>query len=329
MTGCTDPSLILPHFVFPEDDLACKHLGLGAAALQYAAMGFALIPLRRGQKRPHEMLGDRGGIKHATTDLVQITQWWAQDRAANIGIATGSVNRLLVLDLDTKHGTDGVTIFGNYVRQYGLDFPAAPWVSTPSGGAHVWLRSLTARVPDRTGRNAIMPGVDVRGEGGLVVAPPSMLAGEEGTARPGEHSAGQGAPRSYGWHGCACQAVAAAPAWLEHALATWGPGGLEQASGKHGDATVPDLDELKRTGVPKGGRNDTLYRLACRLWRQLGNYGEVMAGLREVWAAGDTTGMPESDLRTIADSARRFVQAQQADEVAQRAARLAGLGFRL
>jgi hypothetical protein len=317
------------HMTFDNDDPVCQQIGLGAAALRYQQLGFAVIPLRTGQKRPHEVLGNRGGIHHASRDPADVWRWWGEAKSANIGIATGSVNRLLVLDLDTKHGTDGVTIFGDYVRQYGLEFPAAPWVRTPSGGAHIWLRSLTAQVPDRTGRSAIMPGTDVRGEGGLVVAPPSMLAGQEGTARPGEHSAGQGAPRPYVWHGCACQALAAAPAWLEHALATWGPGGLEQAAGKHGDLTVPDLDELRQTGVPKGGRNDTLYRLACRLWRQAGNYGEVMAGLREVWAAGDTTGMPESDLRTICDSARRFVQAQQADEVAQRAARLAGLGFRL
>ena len=84
---------------------------------------------------------------------------------------------------------------------------------------------------------------------------------------------------------------------------------------------MPELEELKRTGIQRGQRNAVLYRLACQLYRRLptaAGWAELVA----VWQAGDTTGMTESELRVIADSARRFIAAQVSREaaVAERAA---------
>src|SRR5436189_1424247 len=75
---------------------------LGEAALTLAReCGFAVFPLRAGSKVPLM----NGGFYNATTDLDQVGRWWRKWPHANIGIATGPVSGLLVVDLDPKNGS--------------------------------------------------------------------------------------------------------------------------------------------------------------------------------------------------------------------------------
>lgn len=135
-------------------------------ALKYAALGFAVFPLKPHTKVP----ATPDGFKSATTDIEQIKSWW---RAApyNIGIATGAASgNLLVIDLDIDKdkGKDGKRAAMQWLKEHGKDFPKTAIARTGRGGLHMLFYG--------NGRNKtdLLPGVDVRGEGGYIVAPPSI-----------------------------------------------------------------------------------------------------------------------------------------------------------
>lgn len=129
------------------------------AALDYAGRGWPVHPLRPGQKVP----ATANGCKDATTDPERITAWWTRHPDANIGLATGRA--FDVIDIDSWPAADRVQELA------GPDWPNGPVVLTPRGW-HVYLQ------PSGRGNTAgIIPGVDYRGRGGYVVAPPSVVAG--------------------------------------------------------------------------------------------------------------------------------------------------------
>lgn len=298
-------------FQFAPDDPLCARFGLGAAALRYAAMGYAVLPLARGAKRPHRMLGERGGVHHATRDADLIMRWWRGDQAANIGVATGQVSQLAVVDLDVKHGADGLAEFESFTTAWGLPVPhVLPLQSTPSGGVHLWLRTPAGMaVPERPG---ILPGVDVKGDGGYVAAAPSMVLVQP-LARPGEQSSGVEIPVPYRWTGCP-HAAPDAPDWLYQWLATAPAQGTPQPG--HTDlpdgGDLPTVDELARVGIAPGYRNRVMYLMACSLFRKIGtdpvNAQKVIDRLRSIWEVTDHSDFGWQEVLTIADSARRFIE---------------------
>lgn len=302
-----------PTMVFEPNDPLAERLGLGAAALRYLKLGYAVLPLQRGGKKPHRMLPETGGVHHATRFASQVWEWWKLDKAANVGIACGP-SKLVVIDLDVKRGQRGPYNFGTFVT--GRTWPQGPWVTTPSGGVHLWVRTAEP-IPERPG---ILPGVDIKAAGGLVVAPPSMSL-HHPASQPGD-AAGSNVPipLPYMWtEGCPCQ-IGEAPAWLSewaHNAPTLGsPNELP-------DAPVGDVEELKRTGVAEGERNATFYRLACSLYRRFGTEYDgaqrVIAELGDVYAATSKTGFTWNELLTIADSARRFIaDVSEKDEAVRR-----------
>ncbi len=163
------------------------------AALAYAEAGWPVFPLRPGTKRPaapnhtaqtcdgsdhrcHD--GHTGWEPRATLDPDRITRAW-QHRPYGIGIACGPA-RLLVVDLDTAKGDQpsGADTLADLEHQAEEALPATWTVGTPSGGRHLYYRqpdgSLLGNTAGRLG-----PGLDTRGTGGFVVAPPTRLrAGE-------------------------------------------------------------------------------------------------------------------------------------------------------
>lgn len=101
-------------------------------------------------------------------DVAQVREWWTRWPEANVGVVTGAVSGIVVLDLDRGHaeGVDGL----RSVADAGLHLPPTPCVRTPSGGLHAYFRHPGKTVPNAAG---LLPGVDLRGDGGYVVAPPS------------------------------------------------------------------------------------------------------------------------------------------------------------
>lgn len=138
-------------------------------ALQYARLGLAVFPIRPKSKAP---LTDHG-LKDASKDPAQIESWWSRWPTANIGIATGAVSGGLVvidLDVDKDKGIDGRMTLREWEAVHGK-LPGDTWLAiTGRGGYHYFYRD-TARVKNRTG---LYEGIDIRGDGGYIVAPPSI-----------------------------------------------------------------------------------------------------------------------------------------------------------
>lgn len=136
------------------------------AALGYAQFGYPVFPLAPNSKIP--MAGSRGFLD-ATTDEAQIRKWWAANPKANIGIATAG---LCVIDFDLHHGrtwfdAEGVqaAVKSSPMRQ-----------DTPSGGVHV-VFAQPADAGWRISASVLAEAVDVRADGGYIVAAPSEIDG--------------------------------------------------------------------------------------------------------------------------------------------------------
>ncbi len=151
---------------------------------QRGAAVFPCLPRAKQPATPH-------GVKDATTDAAIIRRWWKAEPLYNIGIATGLVSKMFALDVDglgaehelrkleTEHGSLPVT------------------VETITGrGRHLYYK--WPGTPVRNSAGKIAPGLDVRGDGGYVLAPPSI------------HPTG----RQYHWSVDSGSTLAAAPAWL-------------------------------------------------------------------------------------------------------------------
>lgn len=139
------------------------------AALRFAAAEWTIFPCKPGEKVPLGSLAPNG-VKNATTDVDTITNWWTRCPDANIGLATGAPGPDVV-DFDTKGGKNGRATYDR-LRDAGLLRGAHAIVGTPSGGFHLYYLGSDQG-------NAVLHrhGVDFRGAGGYVIAPPSVAAG--------------------------------------------------------------------------------------------------------------------------------------------------------
>ena len=175
------------------------------AALSYVSKGWLVFPChswidgcctceRADCDSPAKHPLTPNGCKDATTSTEQVVDWWKQTQGlANVAIATGEQTGVVVLDVDAKSG--GLESLQELERQHG-SLPPAPTVQTGSGGKHFYFRYPTnLKVGNRTG---IVPGIDVRGNGGYVIAPPS------------QHVSG----KQYTWIVSVETPLADAPAWL-------------------------------------------------------------------------------------------------------------------
>jgi putative DNA primase/helicase len=150
------PSLHVPPPILSE-----ANPPLGAAALRYARLGFRVFPLWPRSKRPRRTPGYRA----ATADAGRIAAWWAEDPRYNIGLVTG--DGLIVLDIDPAHGGMG------WWDAHRAQAPPTPTIYTGQGGYHLlWAVPSDLEIRNSAGRLA--RGVDVRGDGGYIVVPPSI-----------------------------------------------------------------------------------------------------------------------------------------------------------
>ena len=224
-----------------------------AAALEYASKGWRVVPLyspRGGACDCHLGAGCPTPGKHprtghgkddATTDADLIRQWWETWPQANIGIATG--DGLLVLDVDPRHGGDDA--LHELEREHG-ELPATIRVKTGGGGEHIYFAN-----PNGIGCSAgrLGEGLDTKGAGGYVLAPPSV------------HPSG----RPYAWDVPPEEvALAEPPPWLLGLLA--------RQNGTRPGRTTGEP-------IPEGCRDSTLLSLAGSM-RRVGMTGrEIEAAL--------------------------------------------------
>jgi hypothetical protein len=209
------------------------------AARWYAKHGRRVHPLRPRTKLPIFQKWQN----RATTDVATVDAWWGQYPESNIGVATGVASGVVVIDIDPRHaGNDSIA---ELEAQHG-GLPDTWRAQTAHAGEHIWFDPASVVVRNSAGK--LGAGLDVRGEGGYVVAPPSVLEGGGGYV----WLAG------YGPHELA---LAPMPQWLVALL---------QGTTSHdgaGDQRVAasEWSDLLIGGIPAGRIQTTLWRVAAHL----------------------------------------------------------------
>ncbi len=234
------------------------------AALAYAARGWAVFPCHNpiaggcscwredcGSPAKHPRVA--GGLKVATNDRWQIQAWWRRWPNANVAVRTGAISGLVVVDVDPPHGGD--ESMAKLLAEHG-PIPSGRVVRTGSGGAHYYFAHPGGTIQNDAGRK-LGPGLDIRGDGGYVIAPPSQHI--------------SGARYQWTWRE-AC--VPQAPEWLVEQIRP-PVRRLDSTSTqvRHGDrwakaALARELEAV--AAATEGTRNVTLNRAAFNLGQLVG-----------------------------------------------------------
>lgn len=232
------------------------------AALQYSDLGWKVVPIysiANGKCTCHKSDDctspgkhplTANGLKDASTDHMQIAEWWRECPNANIGIVTGKASGIVVLDIDPRHG--GNESLDELEAKHGT-LPATITACTGGGGFHFFFRHPSDEIRNRAN---VRPGIDVRGDGGYVVAPPSNHI-SRGTYRWDEARS----PEEIG--------LAEMPAWLLEELRRE-PKADVQRNGKPATGHSLLLQRAQQyvanaDAAGEGYRNDAAFRLAGHL----------------------------------------------------------------
>jgi hypothetical protein len=210
------------------------------AALQLAQKGLAVFPCQPRGKEP----ACDTGLHAATTDVERIDRWWNAFPELNIGIATGVASGIFVLDIDGENGE------GSLLKLEGEHGTLPPTVEAITGkGRHCYFCTGKHKIGNSVGQIGV--GLDIRGDGGYVIAPPSIHP----TSRP------------YAWSVDTARDFATAPDWLITMVIA--------AKGGNGQAGKPLEHWHKVLTEPlcNGQRNATLASICGKL---------VHCGVRDV-----------------------------------------------
>ena len=129
------------------------------AALYYASLGWSVIPIRPKDKKP-ALKWEQYQTGRASEE--QIRDWWKKWPRANVGVITGGISGIIVLDVDGPEGRESIA---------DKDLPPTTCAITGSGGYHYIFKHPGGEVRNFARR---LPGLDLRGDGGYIVAPPSV-----------------------------------------------------------------------------------------------------------------------------------------------------------
>ncbi|MBI4240238.1 MAG: AAA family ATPase, partial [Candidatus Rokubacteria bacterium] len=256
-------------------------------ALDYHQRGWCPIPLRsRGkvENRKRPLLREWEPYQRSRPTEEEVRQWWRRWPDANVGLVTGAVSRMFALDLD---GDADALLHAN-----GITLPETPTSETGGGGRHVLFEHPGYPIPNgvkllvgRATKGAKAPQVDVRGDGGYIVAPPSL----------------HGSGRRYAWRIAPTAPLAPAPPGLLELI-------RDRARDQGAAERPPDSSWVVaalRGPVPEGQRNDTAARLAGHFLAKRYPEDEVAAVL-ELWAR--TACHPPMDLRELQTTVRSIAR---------------------
>jgi len=135
------------------------------AALDYLARGWSVIPAREKAKRP-AVPWKAYQSKYVSEKTLR--DWFRRSPDYNVSIVTGALSGLVVMDVDPRHG--GKKSLRMLEREHGSLPPTVESI-TGGGGSHFYFAHPGGQVHNRTN---IEPGIDLRGDGGCIVAPPSV-----------------------------------------------------------------------------------------------------------------------------------------------------------
>jgi len=221
------------------------------AALAYLARGWAVVPIAPSGKQP---LARWQEFQERIPTGDEVREWYARWPDAGVGIVTGAVSGLAVLDIDPAHGGD--ESLADLEHLHGA-LPCTVEAISSGGGRHVYFAHPGGELRNRAG---LAPGIDLRANGGIVVAPPSR------------HASG----RCYTWKASRRPdetELAPMPDWLLRLARGAAPG--------HGHTPFYWRD-LVEGGVAEGARNSTIALLCGHLlWH--GVDGKVVLELLLAW----------------------------------------------
>ena len=230
---------------------------LAAAACAYTELGWAVFPVGTNKKPLTEH-----GLKDASTSEDQIRAWWSRHPGAGVAVRTGSEAGLVVLDVDGELGADSLH---ELERRHG-ELPATTVCAETGSGSHYYFKHPGGEIRNSAGR--LGPGLDLRADGGYVVAPPSP------------HPSG----RCYEWDVPPEDGeLAAPPGWL-----------LEDRR----NGSAPKLGAT----IPDGQRNATLASLAGTMRRRGMGEPEIAGALKVVNATRCQPPLPDADVEQIVAS---------------------------
>jgi hypothetical protein len=280
---------------FAADETAPEEVESDALpyALNMAAQGIAVFPVygctdgichcaegsecRSAGKHPIPALTARG-VKNATTDERTIRRWFARDPHANLAWAMGGPLHLIGVDVDPRSGGDASLC--DLVEAHGDEWLETFTVRTGSLGSHFVFR-LPEGVEAHKGKLA--PGIDLKSEGGYLVAPPSV------------HSSGRRYEVEKNVY------IAEAPAWLVEEL-TRAP--------DVPPSKVVDFQERRDryasggSAIVEGERNERLFKVGCALWGkgEVGSRGDLLHELMRVNVERVSPPLPSDEVYKIVDS---------------------------
>lgn len=279
----------------PSDPLSIATL---KAALQYAGRGWPVIPMYAPGEAGQACTCGRGacknvgkhpatthGVKDATIDPDQIHAWWSRPGRHNLGIATGAVAGLVVLDVDAHKG--GFESLQELVARHG-PLPITPEAITGGSGRHYLFAHPGVPVKSKVD---IAKGLDVRADGSTIVAPPSL------------HRSGN----TYEWaegREPGAVPIAPAPSWL-----------LELANGrekKGAERTNGSTASTEDDAFPEGQRNARLASEAGRLRREGLVQETITAVLLEINRRRCQPPLDDEEVRRIAASVSRYAPESRA-----------------
>lgn len=260
------------------------------APLDHAARGWRVIPLHTVDGDGNCSCGNRKDCaderrtrgkhprilewqKQATTEQATLQRWWSTWPDSNIGVATGAGSGIIVVDVDGDEGADS---FRALEENLG---PAPHTVEaiSGSGSRHLFFEHPGDRLPNSAG--TLAPAIDVRGDGGYVVVEPSR------------HVSG----RQYTWnvdhHPDETPFAPLPVAWLA----------AMRGGSRNGKAPITVAEP-----IAEGGRNETLFKLACSFRRNGLSESAIFQSIGAVNGEQCKPPLPDSELQKIAKSAAGY-----------------------
>lgn len=228
---------------------------------QYVKWGWSILPVMPGSKRPAVSSWTQYQKTRPTTAELKL---WFEDPDMGVGVVTGELSGIVVIDEDSykAHGTK-------------LELTTPLKVVSGSGGRHLYFK-YTAKIANAVNKEKA---IDIRGDGGFIVLPPTI------------HPNGTG----YKWDGEVPETLESLPAlsstFVEDVFGKWEP--------------TEKINITEFMNVGSGGRNDNLHRAACSLL----NAHPMDEAVQLINAVNQTYDPPLADweVRTIIESAGKFI----------------------
>lgn len=247
-----------------------------AFAASLAHLGFPVFPCVPGGKTP----ATADGFKSASCSIDLVLERWGEIPDANIGISTVG---LVVVDVDD------VSSEWYLAHRERLSADCGMEALTPRGGRHYYFRQAPDQ-PVRCSAGKVAPGIDIRADGGYVIAPPSTVNGVK-----------------YAWvldRINRAENLPVVPDWLREMLIKTRP---REHADRGGSAAGGNMKLISSEGpIPEGSRNDQLTRIGGKLRRRGAKVGDLIVELKGINASRCVPPLDDNEVEAIARSVGRY-----------------------